>query len=195
MPGHCTSLTERLDAKACHPDQGHRHRLADARHRAAETLRVARLRGVHAGDDAKLRRRERSDAEMEVHLATGDEVILQFAHIATHRDPRSHRHEQIKPHDAAIEQPVKMSAGGLGEHRDHKKRRILPRTPKSHKRAVEVKWLQRSIFAIRREIPSLQEDENALFCVSFLKNGHIFVTPAEEETHAPAHSRARWGLA
>ena len=74
--------------------------------------------------------------QMQVHFPAGDEVILQFSHIAAHRDARSHGHKKVQPHDAAIEQPVKMGARRLGERRDHKNRPMMPGTPESRKRAT-----------------------------------------------------------
>jgi len=123
---HRPVLAQWLDAKARLSDQSHGHRLADAGHRATETLRVARLRRVHAGDDAKLRCRERGNVEMKVHFPSCDQVILPFSHIATHGEARSHRHQQMKPHDAAIEQPAKMGARRLRKRREHKNHTMMP---------------------------------------------------------------------
>ena len=112
-------IAQRLDAEAGQTDHEHRHRLADARRRAGKAVLVARLGRVHAGDDAELGRRQRGDAEKDVHLAAGDEKVLDLADVLADEDARRHRGEQVEADDRTVDpgRKVRHAAAALLDER------------------------------------------------------------------------------
>ena len=109
---HRTGGPERLHAEAGEANHEHGEGLADPGSGSGEALCVTRLSGIHAGDDPELGRRERGDPEVEIHLAPGDEEMLDLRDVAPHPDPGDHRAEQIKPDDAAVDPGVEMGHVG-----------------------------------------------------------------------------------
>ena len=65
-------------------DEEHGERHEESRCRAGEAQVEAVLRGVHAGDDAELGGREARDAEVDVHLAPGDQEVVHPADVLAH---------------------------------------------------------------------------------------------------------------
>ena len=86
----------------------------DARHGAGEALVVAVLGGVHAGDDAELGGRQRGDAQIDVHLAAGDEEVVDLGHVAADHDAGDHRHQEIDPDDGAVDRPGEVRRHSSG---------------------------------------------------------------------------------
>ena len=100
---HHAGIAQRLDAESGDADDQHRQRLEYAGRGAGEPVLVARLRGVHAGDDAELGGGQRRDAEIDVHLAAGDEEVFHLADAAPHHEAGGHGCDQVQAHDRAVE--------------------------------------------------------------------------------------------
>src|SRR5690606_22120596 len=60
----------------------------------------------------ELRRRERSDAEVEIHLPSRDEEVLHLRDVAAHPDSGDHRAEEVEADNAAVDPRVEMGHGG-----------------------------------------------------------------------------------
>ena len=110
---HHAGLAERLDAEPRDADEEHRQGHEDAGRSPGEAVLISGLGGVHAGDDAELRGRQRGDAQIDVHLPAGHQEVFHLADVPADHDAGDHRGHQVDRHDAAVDRPRKVRSHHL----------------------------------------------------------------------------------
>ncbi len=91
-----------LMQKPVYAHEEHRREGQQARDGPGEPFVEAVLGGVHARHDAELGGRERGDAQVDVHLPSRDDEVLDPADVSANRHAGDHRDQEVDSDDAAV---------------------------------------------------------------------------------------------